>query len=64
VTLAIYDLGGHRLRTLVDADLAPGSYSEAWDGRDDAGRSVAAGSYMYVLGTGDWNRSQRMVLVK
>lgn len=64
VTLTIHDLGGHGVRTLVDADLAPGSYSRTWDGRDDAGRSVAAGTYMYVLSTGDWNRSQRMVLVK
>jgi hypothetical protein len=64
VSLVIYDLGGHRVRTLVDADLAPGSYSEAWDGRDQAGQPVPAGSYLYVLGTGDWNRSQRMVLVK
>lgn len=64
VTLVIYDLGGHKVRTLVDADLERGSYSEAWDGRDDGGRSVAAGGYMYVLSTGGWNRSQRMVLVK
>lgn len=64
VTLVIYDMGGHKVRTLVDADLALGSYSETWDGRDDGGRSVAAGGYMYVLTAGDWNRSQRMVLVK
>ncbi len=29
-----------------------------------AGQRVAAGGYLYVLSTGDWNRSQRMVLVK
>jgi len=64
VTLAIYDLGGRVIRTLVDADLEQGDYSEAWDGRDSAGQRVAAGGYLYVLSTGDWNRSQRMVLVK
>lgn len=64
VSLVIVDLGGHVVRTLVDEDRAPGPHEVEWDGRDESGRRVAAGSYLYVLGTGDWNRSQRLVLVK
>lgn len=64
VRLVIVDLGGHVVRTLVDGPREPGTYTETWDGRDEAGRRVAAGSYLYVLDTGGWNRSQRLVMVK
>lgn len=64
VRLVIVDLGGHAVRTLVDGVREPGTYTETWDGRDEAGRRVAAGSYLYVLDTGGWNRSQRLVMVK
>lgn len=47
--LAILDLAGRLLRTLVDAPLDPGPGSVIWDGRDALGRDVAAGSYLVRL---------------
>jgi hypothetical protein len=53
--LALHDLSGRRIRTLVDAPLAEGSHALEWDGRDDAGARVPAGVYWARLerGPGD-----------
>jgi hypothetical protein len=64
VRLDIYDIAGKRVRTLVDEHYAKGSWAVKWNGTDDAGRSVAAGTYMYVLSLGDYQQSRRMILVK
>lgn len=65
VTLAVYDVSGRRVRTLVDGEsTGPGRYERVWDGRDDGGRSVASGVYFYRLDAGGFAETRRMVLVK
>jgi len=49
VQLDILSVLGQKVRTLVDEWLTPGSYSIAWDGTDNTGRSVASGVYFYRL---------------
>jgi predicted outer membrane repeat protein len=49
VTLGIFDVAGRRVRDLVSATRPAGSYTDAWDGRDDAGRTVPAGVYFARL---------------
>ncbi len=44
--LAIYDLSGKKIRTLVNEKQASGSYQILWDGRNDAGQLVASGLYV------------------
>lgn len=53
VALAIYDLLGRRVRTLVDTRQFPGTFSVDWDGRDGAGDPVAAGAYLCRLTAAD-----------
>jgi len=50
-TLAVHDLSGRRVRTLLRATLAAGDHLERWDGRDEAGRAVPAGLYFARLVT-------------
>lgn len=64
VILSIHDLGGRLVRTLVDATEAGGRQAAEWDGRDDAGRPVAGGVYVYRLTAGDHSESRKMVLLK
>jgi hypothetical protein len=64
VTLRVYDVAGHLVRTLVDARRSPGTYAARWDGRDEHGRGVASGVYFYQLRAGDFSRTRRMVLLK
>jgi flagellar hook capping protein FlgD len=50
--LAIHDLSGRRLATVLDREIEPGVQHVAWSGRDDAGRAVASGVYHYRLTVG------------
>ena len=46
VRVAVFDVLGRLVRTLWDGPAAPGACSLVWDGRNDAGMRVAAGTYM------------------
>ena len=48
-TLRIHDAGGRLVRTLADGPRGAGRHSIRWDGRDAAGRPVAAGVYFARL---------------
>ncbi|MCB0312439.1 MAG: hypothetical protein KDH84_04100, partial [Calditrichaeota bacterium] len=45
VTLAVYDLQGRLVRTLLNAPRAAGAYEINWDGRNDAGQQLSSGTY-------------------
>jgi flagellar hook assembly protein FlgD len=45
VSLRIYAANGRLVRTLVDQDAAAGDFRATWDGRDEAGASLARGVY-------------------
>ncbi len=47
VTLEIYDMLGRKVRTLLDADKSAGYYNTVWDAKDDMGREVSSGIYIY-----------------
>lgn len=64
VTLAIYDVMGRLVRTLVDEPRIAGRYTEVWDGRDAGGCAVASGVYFYRLRLGSFNESKKMVLAR
>jgi hypothetical protein len=49
VTLGIYDISGRLVRTLLRGAESAGARRVVWDGRDEKGRSVAAGVYFYKL---------------
>jgi hypothetical protein len=62
--LAIYDVGGRRVRTLVNADQGAGVHERLWDGRDEAGRAAPAGVYFYRLRAGDWRSERKLVVLQ
>lgn len=64
MTLAIYDLRGRLVRTLISEERPAGEYSARWDGRDDAGRRQASGAYLAKLQLGSIQRVVRMTLLK
>jgi hypothetical protein len=65
VHLAIYDLRGRLVRTLVAAETLPaGAHEITWNGRDDRGALAAGGVYVYRLRTAEFVASRRMTLVK
>jgi subtilisin family serine protease len=64
VVLAIYNITGQHILTLVDADRSPGKHSVNWYGRDKWGKSVSSGVYFYRLSAGAYQESRRMLLLK
>ncbi len=64
VSLKIYNILGQRVRTLVEEEQAPGYYSVVWNGRDDYGRGVASGVYLYRLEAGRYSSSKKLLLLK
>jgi hypothetical protein len=62
--LIVYDLAGHRVKTLVSGHVDGGRHEARWDGRNDQGRRVASGVYLYRLVTGGFSETRRMVLLK
>lgn len=64
VRLQLYDVGGRRVRTLVDQALQAGDHPFVWDGRDDGGHAVAGGLYFARLDAGPEHRLQRVVRMR
>lgn len=64
VTLAIYDVKGRLVRTLVDEMVGEGYQERAWDGEDASGTPVGSGVYFYRLTAGDKTLTKKMVLLK
>jgi hypothetical protein len=64
VKVQVVGLDGRLVRTLLNSDLPEGERNVVWDGRDDLGREVAAGSYVIRLQTPDLRSSQRVVRLK
>jgi flagellar hook assembly protein FlgD len=62
--LVLYDSRGRRVRTLVDEERGSGEQVVRWDGRDDAGRAVAAGTYVARLRTDAGTGARVLTLVK
>lgn len=64
VELVIYNVLGHKVRTLVSEEQSSGSHEAVWDGRDDRGRQTASGLYFYQLKAGNSIQRQRMILAR
>ncbi len=64
VELAVYDVSGRKVATLVDGMTDPGRHRAGWNGTDDAGRGVASGVYFFRLSRGGETIVRKGVLLK
>ena len=64
VTLKIFDITGREIRNLISAPHQPGTYTYYWNGKDNGGRKVAKGIYLYQLETPNENLIRKMILVE
>ena len=69
VSIQIYNVSGHLVRSLDLGWQATGSYmtpssAAYWDGRNAVGERVASGIYFYTLQTADFTATRRMVILK
>jgi len=64
VELAVYDIHGRRVRTIVSGKQAPGRYDQDWDARDAQGRALASGVYFVRLKTQDHDLWRKALLMQ
>jgi hypothetical protein len=64
VELVLYNTIGGKVATLVSGVRDGGVYHVVWDGRDEAGRTLASGLYLYRLEAGGQALTQRLLLVR
>jgi len=64
VTLRIYNALGQEVRTLVNTLQDAGVYSASWDGKDNDGRPLTSGIYLFRLEAGDFVMTRKMAMVK
>lgn len=64
VTLAVFDVTGRLVRTLVHAGLDAGWHSVRWDGRGTSGASVSPGVYFVRLRAGDHVQSRKLLVLR
>ena len=63
-TVAVYNIAGQRVRTLLNAWVHAGPHELAWDGADDDGNAVAAGVYLSRAEAGGRVLTGKMVKVE
>ena len=51
--LAVWDVAGRKVRTLVDGTMDAGFHESRWNGKDDGGHPLASGIYYLRLQAGD-----------
>ncbi len=61
VRLAIYDVQGRRVKTLLDGVVDGGLHEIVWNARDERGQEVASGLYFCRMTAGDIQATKKMV---
>jgi parallel beta-helix repeat protein len=64
VNIAIYNITGQLIRTLVDANQQAGEYKAVWDGRNNYGQQVSTGLYFFRMRANNFVSVKKMLFVK
>ncbi|MEN8203117.1 MAG: T9SS type A sorting domain-containing protein [Bacteroidota bacterium] len=62
VTIEVYDLMGRSIKSLVNKSYGPGEYSVQWDVKNDAGKKVPGGLYLYKMSQGSEQLTRAMII--
>lgn len=64
VQLAIFNMLGEKVRTLINTRQTAGDYIARWDGKDDSGNVASSGIYFYQLQSGNLAETKKMFLIR
>lgn len=64
VRIQIFNVRGELIQTLTDKIFAAGYHSLSWNGKDDSGKAVASGLYVYALEAGTFHQVRKMMLIR
>ncbi|MDR3625568.1 MAG: S8 family serine peptidase [Ignavibacteriaceae bacterium] len=62
--IVIYNILGQRIRVFELGEVKPGRYQMIWDGRNNYGRTVASGVYIYRFESQKYSRALKMLFLK
>jgi hypothetical protein len=62
--IAIYNILGRKVRTLVKEFQKSGQHRVEWDGKDEEGKEVSSGIYFYRIKTPEFSQAKKMVLLR
>lgn len=64
ISLAVFNLMGQKVKSLINNFYNPGSYNITWNAVDDLGMQVPSGIYFYKLTTGSFVQTNKMILLR
>ncbi len=64
VEVAIYNILGQRVKTLLSENRSAGNHTVVWNGKDSNNRSVSSGVYFYRMTTEGYSKTSKMILMK
>ncbi|MCI0405859.1 MAG: T9SS type A sorting domain-containing protein, partial [candidate division Zixibacteria bacterium] len=64
VEIKIFNMLAQAVKTLVNEEKPAGYHQIVWDGKDEAGRAVSTGVYLYQIKAGEFVETKKMQLVK
>jgi hypothetical protein len=64
VELAIFNIQGQKIRTLVSNRCPAGHHSVVWDGRNGGGAMVSSGVYFYRMATPRFMKIRKMIMIR
>lgn len=64
VTIAIYNLRGQVVLTLISGMLGKGEHQIIWDGTDSSGMNVPSGLYLYRMRAGSFVATRKLILAR
>ena len=64
VNIAIYDMMGRVVKTLINDQQTANYRAIQWNATNDLGQAVSAGIYLYTIQAGDFRQTKKMVLLK
>src|SRR3972149_1801965 len=62
--LAVYNVLGHKVKTLASGSFSGGEHAVVWNGRDERGEPLSSGVYFYRLVAETLVQTRKMVLIK
>ncbi len=64
ISLVIYDIRGKKIKTLVSNIYYPGFYTVTWNGKNESGKTVKSGVYLYALTIGNEMKVRKTILIR
>jgi len=64
VHVAVYAVGGQRVRTLLDGELSAGRHGFSWDARNQGGSRLGSGAYYLRLESEGVRQSRKFIVIR